>query len=343
MGDDGENTQDILKADNDFMVRMIDLIPPKFYFKQDQLSEALSGEDELEQSGKRKRGQELSEKSKIKRAKFDPSHVKTVSKIQGLVHAKESNDESRKGKKRTNLEADEVKSSTENLEDLRARIQEKIKSMKEKRKSLGKEDYMEKKRIKKKLGEMKKKMRKASQKQGAKGAQLKGAPLANGLGSPKHGPAKTGIVNSDGKLVFSKFDFSEAEKPSKKDGKPGRKNFKKLLEKVNQDKEKLEALKETDKEKAKKLVEKTAWQNALQKAQGIKVRDDPNMLKKSIKKQDQKKRKTQKEWQERDEKVEKKKQDRQDKRKKNIQAKKQSRIDQKVKKAKKKGRIIPGF
>lgn len=39
-----------------------------------------------------------------------------------------------------------------------------------------------------------------------------------------------------------------------------------------------------EKEKASHLMEKTAWKNALAKAEGQKIKDDPLLLKKSVKK-----------------------------------------------------------
>ena len=63
----------------------------------------------------------------------------------------------------------------------------------------------------------------------------------------------------------------------------------------------------------------------------------------TMKRQEKRKQKSQREWKERTEKVEQKMKEKQDKRKKNIQAKKQGRLDKKFQKAKKKGRMIPGF
>ena len=79
------------------------------------------------------------------------------------------------------------------------------------------------------------------------------------------------------------------------------------------------------------------------RAEGKKVKDNPELLTKSLKRKEQKKRKHQKDWSERKNKLEKKAKDKQEKRNKNLKARKQTRIDNKIKKAKKKGRAIPGF
>lgn len=53
---------------------------------------------------------------------------------------------------------------------------------------------------------------------------------------------------------------------------------------MKQQENKLRELQEADKgDKAKEIKEKMAWKNILQKAEGQKVKDDPILLKKSIK------------------------------------------------------------
>lgn len=63
-----------------------------------------------------------------------------------------------------------------------------------------------------------------------------------------------------------------------------KKDPKKILNELQQQEEKLQKIAEIDSSKAKELKEKVAWKNILQKAEGEKVKDDPTLLKKSIKK-----------------------------------------------------------
>ena len=63
-----------------------------------------------------------------------------------------------------------------------------------------------------------------------------------------------------------------------------KKDPKKILDDLQQQEEKLKKIAETDSNKAKELKEKMAWKNILQKAEGEKDKDDPTLLKKSIKK-----------------------------------------------------------
>lgn len=149
------------------------------------------------------------------------------------------------------------------------------------------------------------------------------------------------VFNSDNKLVFSKIDFSNIGKSKVK---KGEKDPKKILKNLEKQKEKIEKL-ETDgnKEKASEIKEKDAWKNALAKAQGEKVKDDPLLLKKSLRKTEEKKKSSKKKWEKRVANVEAQKDERQKKRTENIQKRKKDKKLNKMKKAVKKGKIIPGF
>uniref|UniRef100_A0A6M2DI27 Putative surfeit locus protein 6 n=1 Tax=Xenopsylla cheopis TaxID=163159 RepID=A0A6M2DI27_XENCH len=149
------------------------------------------------------------------------------------------------------------------------------------------------------------------------------------------------VFNSQGKMVFSKFDFSETN--NKKFKKKSENDPQKILNKLNKNKEKLEALKSQDAEQAQELKEKMAWKAALAKAEGQKVKDDPDLLKKSVKKQEQIKRASAKKWEARKEGVKKAQEERQRKREVNINKRKDEKKNKKLKRAVKRGRVIPGF
>ncbi|RNA38975.1 surfeit locus 6-like protein [Brachionus plicatilis] len=158
------------------------------------------------------------------------------------------------------------------------------------------------------------------------------------------------ILNKNGEVVFSKFDFTADKtiKTKKKDDKltpvnAKPKDYKKLLKKLQEKKEKIEELKKVEPEKAAELESKTKWQTAIEKASGVKVKDDISTLKKSVKRMDKKKEKSKKNWEERNKVVEEKKMKVQDKRRKNIEKRKEKKKEKKIKQLKKKGRILPGF
>ena len=96
-------------------------------------------------------------------------------------------------------------------------------------------------------------------------------------------------------------------------------------------------------DEARALEDSTAWNNALAKAGGAKIKDDEALLKKSIKKHEQKKKSSKKKWDERKDQVDKRKSMQQKKRSDNIKKRKDQVKQTKLKKAVKKGRVMPGF
>lgn len=153
-------------------------------------------------------------------------------------------------------------------------------------------------------------------------------------------PRPKPIFNSEGKMVFSKFDFSEIGTKKKLP----RKDTKKILLELKQKKEKLKEMEQLGEiEKARELKEKDAWKSALAKASGEKVKDDPDLLKRTIKRRDQQKKQSSKKWESRLENVQKGIRERQEKRQENIMKRKKEKKLNKLKKAAKKGRATPGF
>lgn len=119
------------------------------------------------------------------------------------------------------------------------------------------------------------------------------------------------------------------------------KNFKQLLTRVEARKAHLEQLREKDEGKAKKEEEKMRWTNVLYKAEGMKIKDNEDLLRASLKRKEKMKAQRKKKWAERSQQVVEKMQKRQDKRQKNIQKRKHAKIDKRKQKAKKKGRVLP--
>ncbi|XP_053601722.1 surfeit locus protein 6 homolog [Plodia interpunctella] len=147
------------------------------------------------------------------------------------------------------------------------------------------------------------------------------------------------VFNNDGKLVFSKFDFA-SDSRKERNHKSGEKDPRKILDNLKQQQEKIRQLEETEDCKAKEVKEKVAWKTVLQKAEGQKVKDDPTLLKKSIKRMEQQKKQSKKQWENRIKSVEQKKEERQKKRKENIGKKKKEKKSKIVKAAVKRGRVV---
>ncbi|RVE41636.1 hypothetical protein evm_013714 [Chilo suppressalis] len=146
------------------------------------------------------------------------------------------------------------------------------------------------------------------------------------------------VFNTDGKLVFSKFDFANVGKTEKVQ--KVEKDPKKILVQLQEQEQKIRELEEKGDNAAKQFKEKIAWKSVLQKAEGLKVKDDPSLLKKTIKKTEQRKKHSKKKWENRIQNVEQKKEEKQKKRKENISKKKKEKKSKVVKAAAKRGRVV---
>lgn len=154
-------------------------------------------------------------------------------------------------------------------------------------------------------------------------------------------------------VVFSKVEVGEdyvdkvtQKKQKRKQVKGGLtpltgKNYKQLLTRVQARKAKLEELREKDPDKAKKEEEKMKWTNMLYKAEGLKIKDNEDMLKASLKNKEKRKAQLKRKWTERSQQVLEKMQHRQDKRRRNLQKRKQGKVEKRKQKARKKGRVLP--
>jgi len=143
--------------------------------------------------------------------------------------------------------------------------------------------------------------------------------------------------NDVGELVFSKFDFANGNPTPKK-----KKNIHKLLQEAEKKKEKLQKMKEENKDKFQEIEKQEAWNNAVKKAEGIKIKDDPKLLKKAIKNKEKLKVKSKKKWEERVETLETQKKDKQKQRKEHLKERRDGSKASKSKNINKKKKK-PGF
>ena len=152
------------------------------------------------------------------------------------------------------------------------------------------------------------------------------------------------VKTETGKVVFSKFDFTADEVAPELEAKKKKKNLdpKAALAKMAKQKELLAMWEEKGRgEKVKRIENNMAWQAAIEKAEGVKVKDDAELLKKSLKRQVAAKKASKKKWEARGEDLERKQEGKQSKRKENIMKRKKEKKDGKVKKMVKKGRHGP--
>lgn len=87
---------------------------------------------------------------------------------------------------------------------------------------------------------------------------------------------------------------------------------------MEQHQKRLKELQEADPTKAGEIATKQSWQKAMQRAEGQKILDNPQLLKKKIKRIERSKRKSEREWKERNEEVTRSIKEQQDRRNKNL-------------------------
>lgn len=221
-------------------------------------------------------------------------------------------------------------------------LHEKLEQLKGRR--LDYKDKLLKKGLKNRLKKKSKKEERLMQKKLAKTelAAAGGARVKHENGDvPKFTKPKP-VFNSEGKMVFSKFDFSEIG--AKKIQPKVDKDPKKILQNLEKQKLKIAELEKAGKkDAADELKEKQAWKTVLAKASGEKIKDNPELLKKSVKREEHKKKRSAKKWETRIDGVQKTQNEKQQKRQDNILKRKKDKKVNKLKKAAKRGRIIPGF
>ncbi|XP_035892918.1 surfeit locus protein 6 homolog [Anopheles stephensi] len=148
------------------------------------------------------------------------------------------------------------------------------------------------------------------------------------------------MFNAEGKIVFSKVQLDENDVQKK----GIETDTKKLLKKVIDNKKQLAELKESgDMEKYAEIKKKQAWEKALAKTAGQKVRDDPELLTKKLTQRKKQIKKSRETWKERQQKIEHQQNQRQKERTANIKERAQKKKNTKLKRMAKKGRVIPGF
>lgn len=118
-------------------------------------------------------------------------------------------------------------------------------------------------------------------------------------------------------------------------------NYKQLLERLQARQGQLEELREKDAGKAQELEAKMKWTSLLYKAEGVKIRDNEQLLQEALKRKEKRRAQRQRRWEKRSAHVVEKMQRRQDQRRQNLRKKKAARAEQRLQKARKKGRVLP--
>ncbi|XP_031264906.1 surfeit locus protein 6 homolog [Pistacia vera] len=304
-----------------FFDKLIELIPAKFYVPSDDKKQWFQGLSKNEKALAKKESRENIKKAR--RERFDPNSNKTTLDLlkQNLEKEKsneDSDDEEIEVKPvMLGLESDE-RSVT--YEELRQRLRRKIEELQAGR-NAGSSDQLKKKSEKK--GIQQKKRKRESGSEGQKSATIDASKRV-----------EEDIVEASKGLAFSHVKIGNEEKHGKK-----KRKLSKFMELEKA--QKIEEAKK-DPEKGEMIAKKLSWNAATSRAAGIKIHDNPKLLKQSLQKKKKKQQKNSEKWNERIETTQKMKAERQQKRSENLadrsHQKKMRRIEKREKKL-----MRPGF
>ena len=305
-----------LEAHSDYFTSMLAMIPDKYIREQDE--EFTGGAKFYRNKRDRKPKQSIKEASKrAKRLKLDPEHVEVDE--HGAVEP-EPQPELPHVLQRFNVEGKQ----SESLNDLREKLRAKIETLQSRREV---------------VHHTRKKM-KVTMNKNDKKKKIKTIATTTHIKKPS-------VVREDGKIVFSKFDFTIPSEPSDKVDKQKKIDYKKLVAKAEAKERSLKELKEKDAKRSEQLEEQLNWKRAMNKARGNKVKDDPGLLKKTLKRKEQQKRSSKKKWETRKSQELKRMEHKQETRQRHIkerqEAKKSKKIGSKSKNTKIKKTRKPGF
>lgn len=334
--------------------------------KQDpQVTDLQDALAKKEEERKMRQEQKIREEEKLKKTKErdEESSGDEMSGLEGeLQDLGESDDKDWSQPKVVQPVSVERIQSSASIDDLRRKVQEKIAQLRQKRqaKSIEGNAMMSKKMARKVKEANKKKLRKqetyeaikASKEQTRKDNERQRTQNGSQKKDDVGGGAEEveNEVQDKSKVSFSKFDFEE-ESRAKTKGKRKKKqkggeeklsgrDYEGLLKKVQAKKQKIAEVKKGNPEAAEELIKQDKWKAALERAEGKKVRDDPELLKKSIRKKKEKKKHSEKKWTERKDRTKQMKEERQKKRRTNLSGRKDARKAKKLKRLQKKGKLL---
>eukprot|EP00794_Sanderia_malayensis_P000474 gene474-1119_t len=314
--------EDQVKKTSAYFSSLVELIPAKYYLPDDAITKE-KPQDLTGVTGKAAKQirKQLAKKAKL--LKLDPSKHKTIGDLQKEIEAKEKAllEEEDDMEMVKQIKVDEITSLP--LTDLRQKLHDRMELLRGKRKIKG--DKKAARNAKKRKVEKDSKMKKSKE-----------DAISNKVSVEKERKA-TQVLNDRGDVVFSKFDFAGAALKKKKKNE----NVEQLLKKAEKKKTNLEKLEGEDKEKAEEVKSKIQWGKALKQAEGQKVKDDPKLLMKTLKRKQKMKEVSKKKWDDRIDTQKKMHEEKQKKRRQNLKERKAGTKDKKHSKKGKKHR--PGF
>ncbi|KAK9467305.1 surfeit locus protein 6-domain-containing protein [Lipomyces arxii] len=297
------------------------------------------------------------EKFELKMKGLAEEEESSVSSSAGLhsSQSSEAGSETERSSTNTNDGKDDTVTKTgPPIDELRRRLQEKIQTLRAQRKAPGSgipgapinRDAILQAR------KMKDQARKESLKRKREAAEAevkKEQESNNSLSVKTESKVKEPEIDTSS-TIFTKFALKSGEEVTANgeiQAKKRRKGPVDLLGQLKHVEAKRARIASMDKDKRASIEEKEKWKRAIKQAEGEKVKDDDNLLRKSLKKLQKQKKKSAREWKEREENVAKGIKARQKKREENIAARKEQKKGKSSKKSKGKSpskkRKRPGF
>ncbi|KAK4360829.1 hypothetical protein RND71_019781 [Anisodus tanguticus] len=302
-----------------FFDKLIDLIPPRFYLPKDEPDTWYRGLPKAAKASLKKQSKENLKKAR--RNRLDPEKKDESSTLglleQSLKTKPKHEEEDHVESKPINLDENDNPNtnndpSSVTYEELRQRLRRKIEMLRGNR---GDGEGMESNRARKR--------------------SEKDETLSKFEGK-KRKRSEQGEEGEENTLVEKEIEFGKVKIGDDDD----KKKKKKKVSKANE-LERLKRLEEVKREN-RTLADKEVWKAVEKKAMGVKVYDNPKLLKESLKKEKRRKEKSSEKWKERMETTEKLQKERQQKRRDNIAGKAKEKKMRKIAKREKK-LMRPGF
>lgn len=264
----------------------LEVIPPHYYvFKEEEF---IQSSKYFHKKKKRKMTKEMS--NKAKKIRLNPKQPKGVEELKREAEEEkeeEQEDDMKMVPDSLKLNLERIESVT--LSELRERLNKKITECRTKRKGPSTTDPDGTNRKEHKVKEKKKK-----KKNDTKHSKKDKTSVSQESSTTMEKDHK----DESCPVLFNKFNLTDPE-----EGRAGKKrkkdSLKQLLVKAEEREKKLHDVMEEDIDKGQELKKKMKWDQALKKAQGIRVKNDPQMLKKSLKKEVKRKAVSRKNWEER--------------------------------------------
>ncbi|CAF0729138.1 unnamed protein product [Rotaria sordida] len=316
---------------NTILHSLVDFIRPETYIAQDELQTYNELKDKfLRESTLKRNKQQQKIKGQTSTSSLEVAGIESIRTTSGiyrfLAHHHKNNPSTNNNKQKSDTSI--------SREELLKKLHEKMPHRQQQTEN-GIDHTVKRKHTKDKSKEREKKAR-ISTKEWTK--------TTSSSSNDTHNSKSSTIPNQ---ITFGRFEFNTEDsidtKSKKKKSKKFQSKQKQLintLKQVESEQNELNRLQEENPEQGKELLRSKHWKTALAKAKGEKIRDNIQLLRKTIKKQNKRREQSAKKWQQNKSETEKRVKERQEKRKDNLQKRKDDKKAKLKKKLIKKGRLV---